>query len=289
MTDTKISKHLFHQEFFEHFNTLEQNLQTAVLEVTPNDDPSVTRLRTEAPRDWTSPELLANQKFDWISRLAQVFDRRARLERERPRFVPFLERECVSVPGNPWGLVMGGNWGAGMHYKGLLNVKSPMDLALYSMLIWELKPATIIELGSLQGGSALWLADQMQSQLGAGAVHSFDINSESVSERAKHPLLTFHQADLRRLETLDSELFRKLEHPWLIIDDAHTNVFNVLDWISQFMTTGDYYIIEDVVAALPPVELGQLLSSKNLLVDTFYCDNFGFNCTISPNGWLRRM
>src|SRR6185295_1395830 len=104
-------------------------------------------------------------------------------------------------------LLMTGNWGAGIHYKGLLNAKSPVDISLYSMLIWELKPATIIELGSFQGGSALWFADQMQAQLGAGTVHSFDINPESVSERARHPFLTFHQADMRKPETLDPELF----------------------------------------------------------------------------------
>jgi cephalosporin hydroxylase len=288
MTNTKISDHLYHQEFFDAFTRLEPAVQTEVLECTPSD-PAVPGLQTEAPRDWSCPELLANQKVDWISRLAQIFDRRGRLERERPRFVPFGERECYSVPGDPWCLVMSGNWGAGMHYKGLLNVKSPMDLALYSMLIWEQKPATILEFGSLQGGSALWLADQLQTQLGGGAVHSFDINPESVSPRAQHPLVTFHRADMRRPETLDAGLLRALPHPWLVIDDAHVNVLNALDWVGQFLTTGDYYIIEDVVAGLPPDELGRLLAAQNMLVDAFYCDNFGYNCTISPNGWLRRM
>ena len=288
MTTTKISNHLFHQEFFDKFNSLDPGVQTAVLELIAQDAPEAG-LRTEAPGGWTCPEILANQKFDWISRLAQILDRRARIERERPRFVPFAERECYSVPGDPWCLVMSGNWGAGMHYKGLLNVKSPMDLALYSMLIWELKPATIIEFGALQGGSAVWFADQLQAQLGGGVVHSFDLNAESVSARARHPSVHFHHADMRSPETLDAGLFAALEHPWLVIDDAHVNVLNVLDWVSQFAATGDYYIIEDVVGALPADELDRLLSARSFLVDTFYCDNFGYNCTISPNGWLRRM
>ena len=288
MTNTKPSDHLFHQEFFAKFDSIEPELQTAVLESTPSD-PSVVGLQTEAPREWTCPEILANQRVDWVSRLAQIFDRRARIERERPRFVPITERECYSVPGDPWCLVMTGNWGAGMHHRGILNVKSPMDLALYSMLIWELKPATIIEFGSFHGGSALWFADQLQSQLGAGAVHSFDLNPAAVSERARHPFITFHRADMRSPDTLDAELFRGLPHPWLVIDDAHVNVFNVLDWVSRFTTTGDYYVIEDVVAGLPADELGRLLAATNFLVDTFYWDNFGYNCTISPNGWLRRM
>lgn len=287
MTTTKPSNHLYHQEFFEKFSSLDSSVQTDVLE--PPLEGSVVGFRGEAPRDLSVPEILANQKYDWISRVAQMFDRRARIERERPRFVPLIERECYQVPGDPWCLVMSGNWGAGMHYKGLLNMKSPMDLALYSMLIWELKPATIIEFGSLQGGSALWLADQMQSQLGGGVVHSFDLNAQSVSERAQHPNVTFHQADMRNFDTLDPALFRGLPKPWLVIDDAHVNVMNVLAWVSPFLATGDYYIIEDVVGGLPADELDRLLAANQLLVDTFYCDNFGYNCTISPNGWLRRM
>lgn len=287
MTTAKISNHLYHQEFFEKFNTLDPGLQTAVLEGTIEGP--VAGLRTAAPADLSVPEILADNRVDWISRVGQMFDRRARIERERPRFVRIAERECYQVPGDPWCLVMSGNWGAGMHYKGLLNMKSPMDLALYSMLIWELKPAAVIEFGALQGGSALWLADQLDSQLGAGVVHSFDLNPTSISERARHPRLTFHRGDVRDFATLDAELLRGLPHPWLVIDDAHANVMNLLGWVGQFLRTGDYYVIEDVVAGLPADPLDRLLADHQLLVDTFYCDNFGYNCTISPNGWLRRM
>jgi cephalosporin hydroxylase len=288
MTDSKPSNHLFHREYFDALDRAANTVQTAVLEAAPAADPSAGLQRT-APRDWSSPELLGNNRFDWISRVAQIFDRRDRIERERPRYVPIGERECYSVPGDAWCLVMTGNWGAGMHYKGLINMKSPMDLNLHSMLIWELKPATVIEFGALQGGSALWFADQLQAQLGGGTVHSFDINLESISERARHPNVHYHRADLRDLSSLDPELFKSLPHPWLVIDDSHVNVFGLFDWVNQYTTTGDYYIIEDVVASLPADELGRLLASRNFLVDTFYCDNYGYNCTISPNGWLRRM
>jgi hypothetical protein len=46
---------------------------------------------------------------------------------------------------------------AGVHYsyKGLINLKTAIDLVLYSNLIWQLQPQTILEFGSLQGGSAL--------------------------------------------------------------------------------------------------------------------------------------
>ena len=47
-------------------------------------------------------------------------------------------------------------------YKAIPTLKNPFDLALYSMLLWNLKPRSIIEIGSHRGGSALWLADQLR-------------------------------------------------------------------------------------------------------------------------------
>lgn len=284
---SKDSAHLYHQEYFDKLASLEDGLQSAVLAAPPSP-PHAEGLRRQAPPDFSAAEIYARANQDWISKLAQLLDRRARIERERPRFVRFAEREAISVPADAWNIVMTGSWGAGMHYKGLLNVKSPIDLALYAMLIWELKPATILELGSFQGGSALWFADQLQAQLGGGSVHSFDINPDSVSERARHPAVTFHRADLRQPESLGADLLGALPHPWLVIDDAHVNVLPVLAWLGPHLRSGDYYIIEDVVAMLPAGELAALLDAQGFLVDTFYCDNYGYNLTISPNGWLRK-
>jgi len=45
-------------------------------------------------------------------------------------------------------------------YKGIKTLKCPFDLTLYTLLLWNAKPRTIFEIGSFNGGSALWLADQ---------------------------------------------------------------------------------------------------------------------------------
>lgn len=44
-------------------------------------------------------------------------------------------------------------------YRGLPLIKTPFDFALYHLLLWNLKPKTIIEIGSFAGGSALWMGD----------------------------------------------------------------------------------------------------------------------------------
>src|SRR6056297_4152604 len=44
-------------------------------------------------------------------------------------------------------------------YRGLRFPKDPFDIALYMRLIELLKPASIIEVGTSQGGGALWFSD----------------------------------------------------------------------------------------------------------------------------------
>jgi cephalosporin hydroxylase len=38
-------------------------------------------------------------------------------------------------------------------YRGVPMLKNPFDLALYLLLLWRLKPRTVIEIGSKSGGS----------------------------------------------------------------------------------------------------------------------------------------
>lgn len=44
-------------------------------------------------------------------------------------------------------------------YKGRRFCKNPFDVVLYMQLIERLKPKTIIEIGTSEGGSAVWFDD----------------------------------------------------------------------------------------------------------------------------------
>jgi cephalosporin hydroxylase len=179
--------------------------------------------------------------------------------------------------------------GAYGSYKGLIHMKPAIDLVLYSNLIWELQPQTILEFGSLQGGSGLWFADQLQALCASGEVHSFELCYKCISSRASHPRLQFHQADLRDLGTLDKSVFERLPHPWLVVDDAHENLSNLIPFIASFMRSGDYYVIEDAFVYPTAAAIVAIVSGCNnlgFLVDTKYTDAFGVNVTCSPNGWL---
>jgi cephalosporin hydroxylase len=177
-------------------------------------------------------------------------------------------------------------------YKGLLRTKTPFDVVLYSNLVWELRPKTILEFGSLQGGSGLWYADQLDAFDVEGAeVHSFDLLTKCVSPRARHPRLHFHGVDLFDLKTLDDELLARLPHPWLVVDDSHVNVLNLALHVDRHMEVGDYYVFEDIGLA-PTLEFVkglQVIGGLGYLVDTDYTDAFGYNVTAAPNGWLKKV
>ena len=213
------------------------------------------------------------------------------------RFQPLRQRAFASER-NAWTLAAdvrseGGlrRLAASSSYKGLIHLKPPVDVVLYSNLIWELQPASIIEFGALQGGSGLWLVDQCQTCGLTTEVHSFELLDKCIHPSARHPKLFFHQTDLRNLPSLDTRIFQVLPHPWLVIDDAHTNLSELMPFIGNRLVSGDYYVIEDVLL-YPKVNLIidwiEVCGRLNLLVDSRYTDAFGYNVTCAPNGWLRK-
>ncbi|MER8407742.1 hypothetical protein NKH16_24105 [Mesorhizobium sp. M1307] len=177
-------------------------------------------------------------------------------------------------------------------YKGLILLKTPFDLALYPRLIWELQPRTIIELGSYQGGSGLWFADNMSVLCDdPGEVHSFDLYTKCIHDNAKkHPLLTFHQIDLSDAANFNEKLLMGLPHPWLVIDDAHVKIFDVFSYLNKYMESGDYYVIEDnpFQVNMEIIHGFQMIEESDYLIDTYYTDAFGINVTCAPNAWLRK-
>jgi cephalosporin hydroxylase len=208
------------------------------------------------------------------------------------RFQPLSQRPWTSmrnvwIESGPGGDLR--KMGACGAYKGLILLKPAIDLVLYSNLIWELAPRTVIEFGSLQGGSAVWFADQLDALCGHGVVHSFELWDKCIHPSAVHPRVTFHHTDLNDLGSLDEELFQQLPHPWLVIDDAHANLKELIPFVAHRMSFGDYYVIEDAFLAPNAGTIAQLtmvLSALGLMVDTKYTDAFGTNVTCSVNGWL---
>jgi cephalosporin hydroxylase len=177
-----------------------------------------------------------------------------------------------------------------LHWKGVLHMKDPFSLASYPLLIQEIRPRTIVEIGAYHGGSALWLADLLTVfGLADSHVHSFDFDLSRI--RVEDPRISFHTADSDQLEDYDTALLAALPHPWLVIEDAHVNVYQVLDLFDRFLTPVDYVVVEDTQWPEFYSDLRRFLEDRNgqYLIDTKYTDLFGYNVTWHVNGYLRKM
>lgn len=226
------------------------------------------------------------------------------------RFEVFLERMMRSDLSREsiQSISAGKNY---MHYLGVPMAKDPLDKAIYEMLMYEIQPKTIIELGAYTGASACWLADTMKHYGCETQVIAVDIDLSLIDEKFKdHPHVQFREGDCHKIETLFpvAEL-KELLHPVLLIDDAHVNLPTVYDYFhDQCLQTGDYLIIEDTNPAIPGTfgmstdgandwgdwkhrEIIEFFQRRgeDYRVDTYYTDFFGYNGTWNWNGFIRRM
>ncbi len=186
-------------------------------------------------------------------------------------------------------------------YKGVPTLKNPFDLALYQLLLWELKPATILEIGPHQGGSTLWLADMARTAGLDCRIHAVDL--QPVVGIAA-PGVTFHVGDARALErTFAAQFMRDVRHPLLVIEDADhqaETTLKVLRFFAPWLAPGDYMVIEDgMVGDIgiahrygggPCVAIERFIAEEagRYEIDRRYCDWYGRNVTWNVNGYLRR-
>ncbi len=185
-------------------------------------------------------------------------------------------------------------------YKGTPLQKNPFDHALYPMLLWQFKPRTIIEIGSKEGGSALWMADLCDTYRLDCQIHSIDIVRVAT---VKHKRVTFHEGDGRNLSgTLSEKMLARLPRPWLVIEDAdhsYETTHAVLEFFESKLSPQDMLVVEDGIitdlSQMPEGASGPHRALKKFLQRNYaeweilpeWCDFFGYNFTWSSNGFLR--
>lgn len=198
-------------------------------------------------------------------------------------------------------------------YRGRQLVKSPFDLAMYQQLLERERPATIVEIGSKEGGSALWLADVARALGLDCTVHSYDIHPVTGGvegaddpDGVGHPGVQFSWGDGRQLDTaISADELASWPRPWLVIDDAdHTEptTAGLLEFFHPHLRPGDLVVVEDGNlsdlypelypdhSSGPHVALRRFLARWGLAYEVAadLCDLFGHNTTTASNGILRR-
>jgi cephalosporin hydroxylase len=150
------------------------------------------------------------------------------------------------------------------------------------MLVQELRPATILELGSGTGGSALFFADLCAAAGLTTRIISVDQQAVNVSD----PRIEFVCADCVQWLADASSAPLVLQRPCLLIEDFHGDLSDFFEHIDALVEPGDYLVIEDSLQKQS--QIGRCIADRPYLIDTKYTDFFGINCTSAMNSILRK-
>src|SRR5262245_52348336 len=119
-------------------------------------------------------------------------------QRQRPRFQTLETRLQTSMSGRPLPWELSPYQAAALQgvddcvrWRDRPLFKSACDVAIYPMLLWELKPRTIVELGSGVGASAMWFSDL----LAAFGVEAHVYSVDKVDLTVTYPRVSFIQGD----------------------------------------------------------------------------------------------
>ena len=191
------------------------------------------------------------------------------------------------------------------------------------MIIHEVRPDLIIEIGTMHGGSALYLADLLETMgIEGGEVHSIDIldptsrkkYEDKLEDHVRHPEENVNYPEVvaahPRIKTFiggyqnyDLANCEKFERILLIDDGSHIygEVLEVMNKFKDLINVGSYLIIEDgnAMDVCPKPELLEmykggpvraiykfLVENDEFRVDYRWCDMYGINSTFNTYGYL---
>jgi predicted O-linked N-acetylglucosamine transferase (SPINDLY family)/cephalosporin hydroxylase len=190
----------------------------------------------------------------------------------------------------------GGTW-QNTRWMGVPILKCPLDLWIYQEIIFEIKPEIIIECGTFNGGSALFLA-HLCDIIGYGEIVSIDIDERS--GRPQHSRISYWAGSSISEEIIERvrQKVSGLSPVLVILDSDHSanHVIQELRLYSPLVTPGSYLIVEDTNINGHPVApdfgSGPMEAVKAFLSDNSYfsvstdCEKFYF--TFNPSGYLKR-
>lgn len=189
-------------------------------------------------------------------------------------------------------------WGNGRTtWLGTTILKCPTDVWIYQEILYDLKPDIIIETGTFNGGSALFLASILDL-IGNGDIITIDI--EDRKDRPQHKRISYLLGSSVSKEVLDDieKRISNKQKVMVILDSDHrkNHVLNELRLYNKFVTSNSYLIVEDSNVNGHPVQTDFgpgpmeaieefLRESKDFTVDN---DKEKFLLTFNPKGYLKK-
>tara|TARA_B100000035_G_scaffold210791_1_gene180426 strand:- start:2031 stop:2849 length:819 start_codon:yes stop_codon:yes gene_type:complete len=166
---------------------------------------------------------------------------------------------------------------ANFKWKGLKLFKDPMSLTIYQQMLQDIKPKTILEFGSGEGGSASWFYD-MTKTLGLDT-RVITVDNQDIKEI---PNVEFIKLDVN---DIDSYEFEKYESPMLVIEDCHANMKGIINKVSSMMAPGDSLVIEDTIDP-DKYAIFKSCDLTSFSRDSKYCDFWGKNNSWNYDSYL---
>lgn len=189
-------------------------------------------------------------------------------------------------------------------YRGVPAWRCPFDYVAYQMILAEVQPDLIIEIGTNEGGGAYYLGDLL-TLMGPGVVHTIDIRDSVHPDVQKHPRIKFFSSgwdgyDLER----ETSGFNNI----LVIDDGSHTYEHVLGSLKKFspkVGRNSYFIVEDgIITDLVDQKIedaakfngGPLRAIKeftdanpSFVIERRWSNMFGKNSTFNVDGYLKRI
>lgn len=183
-------------------------------------------------------------------------------------------------------------------YRGVTAIKCPFDYVLYQMIISEIEPDLIIEIGTHKGGGSLYLGDLLNT-FGKGVLHTIDIEPVDNKTILNHSRIKLFSEGWEKYDLKEAKDFSKI----LVIDDgAHTceQSLGIMKKFAPLVSINSYLIIEDgIIDELgwknnynggPVRAIHEFLSNNNnYKIERKWCDFFGKNATFNIDGYLKRI
>jgi cephalosporin hydroxylase len=183
-------------------------------------------------------------------------------------------------------------------WLGVPTLKCPLDLWILQEILYETRPDWIIECGTNQGGSSLFLAS-VCDLMDHGKVITIDIADYNIQKT--HPRIRYLIGSSTSDEIIKEvkRTITKEDSVMVILDSDHSknHVLKELEMYHSFVTKGNYLIVEDTNInghpVLPEFGDGPMEALEEFLStnDEFIIDQSRekFFLTFNPKGFLKKI
>ena len=194
-------------------------------------------------------------------------------------------------------VLFGKTWGD-TNWLGTPNQKCPLDLWIYQEIIYDIKPDLIIECGTADGGSALYMAT-LCDIMKKGKIVTIDIKDSEIKPKHDRIKYLIGSSTSKEIVKQVKSMINKGDKVLVILDSDHRrdHVFDELNIYNKLVSKESYMIVEDTnlngYPIVPDFVPGPMEALNDFLEknDDFIIDKSKekFYLTFNPRGFLKKI